>query len=439
MQAEIIAIGDEILIGQTLDTNSRFIASALNLRGITVKQKRVVADEERSIRQALDQLHPDTRLVFMTGGLGPTRDDITKQVLMDYFGGDLVCDPEVENQIRRLFKGFNREPAASNLGQAYIPSSCAVVPNDHGTAPGMRFYKEERYVFSTPGVPYETEAMLEKQILPWIERELGTGKLYHQTFLTQGYPESILAEHIENWEDHLDPKLSLAYLPSPGMVRLRLSGHAASKEASQRLVEKAGEELRKILGPLIFGTNEDSLAELIGEVLRESGQSLATAESCTGGAIAQAITSVPGSSQYFKGAVISYSNQVKMEQLGLRQADLERYGAVSEAVVRQMAEGARSLLKTDYALATSGVAGPDGGSAAKPVGYVWIAVAGPQACFARSYRFGRSRSRNIQRSTLMALDLLRLQLQGVLAETHHPIENENEGDGAPIRFGSRET
>ena len=434
MQAEIIAIGDEILIGQTLDTNSRFIASELSFRGIKVKQKRVIADEERTIRQALDQLHPDTSLVFMTGGLGPTKDDITKQVLMDYFGGEFIYDQEVENQIRRLFQGFNREPAPANLDQAYIPSSCAVVPNHHGTAPGMRFFRDGRYVFSTPGVPYETEAMLEKQIMPWIERELGTGSVFHRTYLTQGYPESILAEHLESWEDQLGEKLSLAYLPSPGMVRLRLSGHEATKEKSRELVEQSGADLERLLGPLIFGEERESLAEVIARELKEASGNLATAESCTGGSIAQAITAVPGSSQYFEGGVISYSNSVKVNQLGVSQDHLDRYGAVSEAVVRDMAEGARRVLKADYAVATSGVAGPDGGTAAKPVGYIWIAVAGPQGSFARSYRFGRSRVRNTQRSTLMALDLLRLLLQGKIADTHHPIEIENEGDGGPIQL-----
>lgn len=412
MQAEIIVIGDEILIGQTLDTNSQMIAVELNKRGIQVHQKRVIADERKPILEALEQVHPDTQLVFLTGGLGPTRDDITKQTLTEFFGGTLAHHPEVEAQVRTLFAGFNRTPTDANLQQAYVPSSCTVLPNKRGTAPGMRFEKDGRYYFSTPGVPYETEYLVKEEIMPWIDQLPGARGLFHKTFLTQGYPESILARKLEDWENQLSSSVTLAYLPSPGQVRLRLSGHSHSTEAARDLVQTQEEKLRALLGPIIFGTDDDTLPEVVGRLLVEHAASLSTAESCTGGHLAHQITSVPGSSRYFQGSIISYSNAIKQDHLQVSAADLAAHGAVSQPVVEQMARAARQNMGTDYALASSGVAGPGGGSAEKPVGYTWLALAGPEGVSSAAFHFGQHRQRNILRSSLMALDMLRRRLEG---------------------------
>ncbi len=407
MYAEIIAIGDEVLIGQTLDTNSHFIAGRLNDLGIPVREKKVIADATETIHRALDAVHPDTQLVFMTGGLGPTKDDITKESLRAYFGGEIVFLPEVYAHIVDLFKGFGREPKESNRQQAFLPSSCRPLANRLGTAPGMHFEKEGRHYFSLPGVPYETQALVEHEILPWIEAELFKPTVYHRSLLVQGIPESILAEKLAETEASLPTEVSLAYLPSPGLVRLRLTGRAGDYRLSRNAVQEQVQRLKAVLGPRIFGENRDTLEEVVGHLLREKGHTVALAESCTGGNIAALLTRVPGSSAYFLGGTVSYSNQAKCELLGVAESTLQEHGAVSEATVREMAAGARRSYRSDWALATSGVAGPGGGSAEKPVGLVWIALQGPGVDFAHSYRFGRDRERNVRRSTLMALDLLR--------------------------------
>lgn len=413
MQAEIIAIGDEILIGQTIDTNSSFIAGQLNGAGIKVMQKRVIADTAEAIRAALDSLHPDTRLVFMTGGLGPTKDDITKTTLLDYFGGEMVFAEEIWQQIQMLFKSFNREPKEVHRQQAFVPSSCVAILNETGTAPGMRFEKDGRYYFSTPGVPYETEHLVGDKILPWVIKQFKGGRLYHKTVLTQGVGESDLAEMLKGWEEALPGTLKLAYLPSPGLVRLRLTGAEATKEASKSLVEQEMRKLEALVGEYIFGEDAQSLQEVLGISLRQRGLTVATAESCTGGRIAELITSVPGSSDYFQGAVVAYDNRVKEGVLKVKSESLLKHGAVSECVALEMAQGVRDLMQTDFAVATTGVAGPGGGSEEKPVGTVWIAVAGPMGAKARRYQFGNHRGRNIQRSALMALDRLRKEVQKI--------------------------
>lgn len=413
MQAEIIAIGDEILIGQTIDTNSAYIAAQLNLHGIRVWQKRVIADTREAISLALDTLHPDTRYVFMTGGLGPTKDDITKKTLLEYFGGSMVFQEEVWTQIQALFKGFNREPKEVHRQQAYVPSSCKAIINETGTAPGMQFEKDGRFYFSTPGVPYETEHLVGEKIIPWIAETQMEGKLYHKTLITQGIGESDLAEILKDWEEALPAELKLAYLPSPGLVRLRLTGAAGDKKSSKKLVQNGIAEMRELLGDLIFGEDVSSLEEIVGKSLLQRKMTLATAESCTGGYIGHLITSIPGSSDYYKGGVVAYSNSLKEAFLGVDPKAIEEFGAVSEAVAKQMAEGVRMRAGSDFGLATTGVAGPSGGSPEKPVGTIWIAVAGPQGTLAKCYQFGNHRQRNIRRSALMALDRLRKEVQKI--------------------------
>lgn len=413
MQAELIAIGDEILIGQTTDTNSTFIATQLNLNGISVKQKRVIADDAETIKQALDAILPETKLVFMTGGLGPTNDDITKNTLNEYFGGELVFHPEVFEHITQLFASFNRVPSETNRGQAFLPSVCTPLPNKMGTAPGMRFEKDGRYYFSLPGVPFETENLVENTILPWIKENLQKGTVVHKTILTQGVPESELAEMLSTWEANLPEGVKLAYLPSAGMVRLRLTSYVGTEVEAQALVDEAADKAIQILGDIVFGENAQTLEEVIGISLKQSNSTLSTAESCTGGYIAHLITSVSGSSDYFMGSVVSYANQAKIDLLDVNPTDIEVHGAVSEQVVIQMAEGSRRKFNTDYAIATSGIAGPTGGTPQKPVGTIWIAVAGPYGTKAKCFSFGRNRDRNIKKTALMALDLLRREVQKI--------------------------
>ncbi len=413
MQAELIAIGDEILIGQTTDTNSTFIATQLNLNGISVKQKRVIADDAETIKQALDAILPETKLVFMTGGLGPTNDDITKVTLNEYFGGELVFHPDVFEHITQLFASFNRVPSETNRGQAMLPSVCTPLPNKMGTAPGMRFEKDGCYYFSLPGVPYETENLVEHTIIPWIKENLQKGTVVHKTILTQGVPESELAETLFDWESNLPKGVKLAYLPSAGMVRLRLTSYIGTEEEARAIVEREAQKVIDLLGDIVFGENAQTLEEVIGISLRNNKSTLSTAESCTGGYIAHLITSVSGSSDYFMGSVVSYSNQAKVELLDVDAQVIKEHGAVSKEVVLQMAEGARKKFHTDFAIATSGVAGPTGGTKKKPVGTIWIAVAGPDGAKAKCFSFGRNRDRNIQKTAMMGLDLLRREVQKI--------------------------
>lgn len=413
MQAEIIAIGDEILIGQTIDTNSAFIASQLNLQGIQVHQKKVIADTAEAIVSAMESVHPDTKYVFMTGGLGPTKDDITKKTLLDYFGGEMIFEEAIYTHIKTLFASFNREPKEVHRQQAFVPSSCVTILNETGTAPGMRFERNGCFFFSTPGVPYETEHLVGDKILPWILETQMEGKLFHKTLITQGRGESDLAEILKDWEEALPPELKLAYLPSPGLVRLRLSGNAATKQESKALVDAGVEVMHQLLGDLIFGEDASSLEEILGKSLLQRKMSISTAESCTGGYLGHLITKIPGSSAYYLGGVVAYSNQLKESLIGVPLDLIETHGAVSEAVALEMAKGIRERTGSDFGVATTGVAGPGGGSAEKPVGTVWIAVSGPQGEKARCYHFGSHRQRNIRRSALMALDRLRKEVQKI--------------------------
>ncbi len=413
MQAELIAIGDEILIGQTVDTNSTFIATQLNAQGISVKQKRVIADDADDIIFALDSLHAHTKLVFITGGLGPTKDDITKKTLGAYFGGEMEYHEEVFEHIEKLFAGFNRTPSSANKSQAYLPSSCMPLLNKLGTAPGMRFQKGGIYYFSLPGVPYETERLVEKEIMPWINQKLQKGNVVHKTVLTQGVPESELADIIKDWEDALPKGVKLAYLPSAGMVKLRLSSYSESADIARKRIDYELSKLPKMLGDILFGEGAGSIEEVIGIELKKRKLTMATAESCTGGYIAHMITSIPGSSAYFKGSIVSYANEIKEEFLGVSPTDITNKGAVSEEVVTAMALGIKEKFKVDFALATSGIAGPNGGSKEKPVGTVWIAMAGPNGVKAHKFSFGRNRERNIRKTALMALDWLRKEVQKI--------------------------
>jgi nicotinamide-nucleotide amidase len=411
MLAEIITIGDELLIGQVIDTNSAWMAEQLNSIGIRVQQITSIPDERDHILKTLKEASTRAELILMTGGLGPTRDDITKQTLCDYFGSDLVFSEDAFRNVERLFSARGMAVTELNRRQAMVPACCRVIPNPNGTAPGMRFDQEGIIYISMPGVPFEMKAMMEQEILPSLEGTHGQ-VILHRTILTEGLGESYLAALIEPWEDALPTFIKLAYLPQPGMVRLRLSARGTDRAVLEQAVRKAETDLFAYAGKYIYGFGEDTMESVVGKLLLGKGWTLSTAESCTGGNIAQLITSVAGSSDYFKGSVVAYSNAVKEEFLGVPRETLETAGAVSEATVLAMVAGIRNRFGTECAIAVSGIAGPGGGTPEKPVGTTWIAVATPSGIIAKKFLFGDHRGRNIRRASVSALNMLRLQLIG---------------------------
>lgn len=413
MQAEIITIGDEILIGQIVDTNSAWIARQLNGIGISVKQISSVSDSREHILKALEEAESRADLILITGGLGPTKDDITKHTLCEYFNTSLRYDDEVYKHVEVLFKRYGLKVTELNRKQAEVPENCTLIHNAYGTAPGMWFDVRGKVFISMPGVPYEMKAMMENEILQKIKTHFKTPTILHRTVLTQGIGESFLADKINDWENSLQKvNIKLAYLPSPGIVRLRLSTSGNDEKSLLKIVDKKIEELHSIIPKYIFGYEEDKLEEIIGKLLIENKKTLSTAESCTGGYIAHRITSVPGSSAYYKGSVVSYSNEVKVSLLGVSEETILEYGAVSEQVVREMAEGVQKKFKTDFAIACTGIAGPEGGTAEKPVGTVWIAIATPGSrnIKTKKFLFGDNRTRNIQITSITALNMLRKEV-----------------------------
>ncbi len=413
MRAEIITIGTEILLGQTVDSNSAWMGQRLSEVGVEVQRITSISDQPSAIVAALDAVLPSTQWVLITGGLGPTKDDLTKHVLTDYFEDRLEYLPEIFEHIEALFAKMGRVPNALNRPQADFPVKAELLHNAMGTAQGMLWTEHGRRYVSMPGVPYEMKHILETGVLPRMRAEQAEIHV-HRYFVVQGIPESDLALRIADWESALPEGISLAYLPSPGVVKLRLSAHVASEgeQAMRAQMDQEAAALKVLLGADCYAEDLLPLEVVVGELLKAAGQTVATAESCTGGSIAARLTSIPGSSAYLIGGVVAYSNTVKEQQLGVRKADLLVHGAVSEPVVRQMAEGVRKRLKTDWALATSGVAGPDGGSEAKPVGTVWIALAGPNGTWSKKFSMGLNRSRTVEKSVLAALDALRRALDG---------------------------
>jgi nicotinamide-nucleotide amidase len=411
VQAEIITIGDEILIGQTIDTNAAFIAAQLNAIGVNVRLKRTIADRADAIIEALNQVRKETSLVFMTGGLGPTNDDITKKTLNEYFGGELIFNEEVFKTIEDIFRSFNRTPQEVHRHQAFLPSTASILINRMGTASGMHFQRGSTHFFSLPGVPYEAEHLVRDRVIPWILENLQKGTVLHRTLLTQGVPESDLAEMLLGFEKKLPGGISLAYLPSPGLVKLRLTSYDGDPLMREGQMDLLVAEMREILGDAVYGENVQTLEEVIGEMLRKRKRTLSMAESCTGGNIASRITRVAGASNYFKGSIVSYATEVKEEVLMVEKELVRHHGVVSEQVALAMADKSRRLFDTDYAISTTGIAGPDGGTEQNPVGSIWIGIAGPERTHAWHYRFGRNRERNIQKATLTALNLLRREIQ----------------------------
>ena len=407
MKAEIVVIGDEILIGQVTDTNSGWIAAQLNLNGIEVFQTTAIHDESIQIIEVLSKAEGRVDLVIITGGLGPTSDDITRTTLCSYFNTQLVFHEPTFIHISNRFRNRGIPLNRLNRDQALVPENCTVLFNKNGTAPGMWFEKGNTIFISLPGVPYEMKDILADEVFPRLRASGRTRAIYHKTVLTQGIPESVLAEKLISWESRLPDGLKLAYLPSPMAVRLRLSAMGDNEEFLAELVEKEVSSLKEIIGEHIYGYNDDQIAGSVGSLLKERNLFLAVAESCTGGYISHLVTSIPGSSGWYKGSVTAYSNQVKQELLNVDPEMLFAHGAVSEPVAKAMVEGVRNLLRADYAVATTGIAGPDGGSPEKPVGTVWIAVAGMKGTYTAKYVFGENRERNIIRSGQTALQMLR--------------------------------
>lgn len=414
--AGIINIGDELLIGQTINTNASWLGEQLSLQGIRPVEVRTIGDDRDRILSTLAAATAD--VVLITGGLGPTKDDITKHTLCTFFDTRLTRRTEVEAHIEGLFARMGRPLLDMNRSQADLPESCAVIPNMHGTACGMWFERPRddreapRVFVSLPGVPYELKAMMEAEVLPRLRATFSPPVIVHRTLLTTGAGESQVATRIAAWEEGLEGTgIKLAYLPSPGLVKLRLSAYAnrEAQEARERVDRKA-DELRALIPDLVFGEGTARLEEVVGGLLRRAGQTLSLAESCTGGYLSHLITSVPGSSAYYIGGVVSYANAVKMEELGIPAGMLELNGAVSRPVVEQMACGVRQALRTDWSIAISGVAGPDGGTPEKPVGTVWIAVDGPDGVRSTQGLFPGGRDLVIKRSAIAALNMLRKRL-----------------------------
>ena len=414
MYAEIISIGDELLIGQTINSNAAWMGQELNKIGIDVYQVSTISDDKNHIVNALNDALNRTKLVLITGGLGPTRDDITKYTLTEYFNSSLVRNEKVYNQVEKMLKKRSIQMNDLNRKQADVPENARIFINYAGTAPAMWFELNKKVVISMPGVPYEMKELMTKQILPSISRYFKTPVIIHRNILTYGTFEAKLAEMLSGFEDQLPPEIKLAYLPAEGVIKLRLTGRGDREERIKKIIDKEIEKLYKIIPKYIFGEQNDSLEKTIGVLLKEKGETLCTAESCTGGMIAHQITTVPGSSDYFIGSVVAYSNRIKEKELGVNSTTLEKEGAVSRQVVEQMAQGVRERFGAGYSIATSGIAGPAGGTPEKPVGTIWIAVAGKNGTYSRKFIFGNDRLRNIKRSTLTALNLLRQYITGEL-------------------------
>lgn len=408
MKAAILTIGDEILMGQITDTNSIYIARLLSESGIETCRMQSVPDQGDAIRQALDNLLSEADLLFITGGLGPTKDDITKKVLCDYFDDELVFDDQTYRHIESLLAHRQAPMNRLNRDQALLPRKAEILPNRKGTAAGMWFSQNGKQAISLPGVPFEMECLMDEEVMPRLHQRFPQIAMAYRMFIVYNVAESALAEKLEAFENQLPEKMGLAYLPSPGYVKLRLTAKAAALPALEAQAGRLEGRLQSNRYQYIIpgGPQSDNLAAHIGSLLRRQGRSLSTAESCTGGYLAHLITAVPGSSDYYKGSVIAYSNEIKESILDVQSDTLRQQGAVSEETVIEMAQSVRRKFGTDYAISTSGIAGPGGGTPQKPVGTVWIAVATPRTCLTKLCRFSSDRERNIERASIQALGLL---------------------------------
>ncbi len=409
MLAEIITIGDEILIGQIIDTNSAWMAQQLNTVGIRIKQISSVSDNREHILSALKEASERVDLILITGGLGPTKDDITKTTLAEYFQVGMKRDQETLDNVARIFARYNRPLLEVNIRQADVPENCEVLLNKNGTAPGMWFQEKDKVFVSMPGVPFEMMYLMEDLVIPKLKAAFDLPKILHQTILTAGEGESFLAERIADIEDQLPPEIKLAYLPKLGVVRLRLSAYGEDEEKLKQELEIQTKKITERLGPTVVATEDIPLEKAILLLMAKNQQTLSLAESCTGGYLAHLFTSLPGASNVFLGGAVSYSYEMKERMLGVNADTLWENGAVSEETVREMVEGALGNFSSDYAIAVTGIAGPDGGTPEKPVGTVWIAVATKDKTSAKKYVFGNKRIQNIERTATNAMvDLLKL-------------------------------
>jgi len=412
MKAAIITIGDEILIGQIVDTNSAFIAKSLDRIGVEIYEMISISDSKQHILETFEKFQNKVDLVLITGGLGPTKDDVTKKTFCDYFGDELIVNKEVEEHVIELIERvMNRKASQINKDQALVPSKCTVLHNKVGTAPGMWMKKENTVFISLPGVPYEMKYLVENEIIPKVVREYKRPYILHKTILTYGQGESLVAERIENWENNLPDFIKLAYLPSPGRVRLRLSAKGIDKELLETSIAENVISLSKIIGDIIVGYEDEETIEIIvGRLLGQQNKTISTAESCTGGKIAQILTSVSGASNYFKGSVVSYATETKISVLGLSEELIKEHSVVSAAVVKQMAINVKRMMKTDYAIATTGNAGPTKGDSNAEVGTVFIALATPNEVIVEQFNFGQPREKVIDRTVIKSMEMLRKEI-----------------------------
>ena len=411
MKATIVTIGDEILIGQIVDTNSGYIAKALDKIGVQTTEMLSISDDKQQILNTFSSLQNKVDFVIITGGLGPTKDDITKITFCDYFEDTFVRNQEVEDHIIALFTKLNFIPTQVNKDQALLPSKAQVLRNNYGTAAGMWMQKEKTIFVSMPGVPYEMKGIVNEELIPKIVSEFKRPYIFHKTILTYGQGESMVAERIENWENNLPEFIKLAYLPSPGKVRLRLTARGENKDILEKAIEENVTSLSKIIGDIIVGFDQDDTIEVVvGRLLLQHRKTISTAESCTGGKISQMLTSVSGASHYFRGSVVSYSTDTKVSILGVSQSTIDNESVVSAAVAKEMAIGIQKLMQTDYAIATTGNAGPSKGEADAEVGKVFIALATPNEIIITEFDFGQPREKVIDRTANKALEILQKEI-----------------------------
>jgi len=415
MKAEIISIGDELLIGQTINTNAAWLGQELSLRGIPIVQGITITDTVSAIRNAIDDGFKRVDLLILTGGLGPTKDDITKKVISDYFNAELVIDEPTLVRVRNYFLERGRPMLDINIQQAAVPKGTQVLINNNGTAPGMWLERDGKILISLPGVPYEMKAIMLDAGFPKLANRYEKSQLFYKTILTQGIGESTIADMMQDWETEIRARdFGLAYLPSPGQVRIRLS--SPNGQQDEAVIDDYFKILANKIPRNVFGFGDVSLSEVVGDLLRNQNKTVSTAESCTGGALATALVSISGSSDYFQGSFITYSNKLKNQVLNVPMDLFTTVGAVSQEVVEIMASEARKKLDTDFCLSVSGIAGPNGGTNEKPIGTVWVGLATKNKVIARKYLFGNNRERNVQLSVLYGLNMLRCELLGILDE-----------------------
>lgn len=408
MKAAIVTIGDEILIGQIVDTNSSYIAKALDKIGIATHEMLSISDDKQHILDTFNVLQNKVNVVIVTGGLGPTKDDITKKTFCDYFEDNLVENEAVLLHVKSIIEGFYKRPITQiNREQALVPTKAKVLFNQAGTAPGMWMEKENTVFISLPGVPYEMKYLIDNEVIPNLVQKFERPYIVHQTIMTYGRGESMIAEQIEEWEDNLPDFIKLAYLPSPGKVRLRLTARGTNEELLKNEIKHQVEKLDLLIHDIIVGYNEDELIEVVlGRLLTEKKLTISTAESCTGGKIAATLSAVPGASNYFKGSVVSYATQAKIDVLEIDKNLIAKHGVVSAEIAKEMVKSVQKMMKSDYAIATTGNAGPTKGDEDAELGTVFIGIATPNDVFVEEFNFGQPREKVIDRGVSKALELI---------------------------------